>query len=394
MINLHRNIKEQYGLEAIQQLRQWEKNTIRASNYKNHRIFTLKCIGLNLILVSIRLKPVASKQHISPIARKIIEKAEKQLLQDRVRGINKTIQDNEDQANLSKSKLVAIITQVDLDRCTDFIEKVRLERFKQVKNRQVRKLHILSSKHHSAQVNNNTDNNNRATLGVNANNIDSNEHRVRHGNDQQTRDYNQDNTNSNSKWVINLSKVESATLGVNANNIDSNEHRVRHGNDQQTRDYNQDNTNSNSKWVINLSKVELTWAQRSLLEKGPNFAISPSNIPNLDYITAIETVCSKLKEEDAAELRGEINGILKKGKIPKPNPDKDERTALHQLRRDKNRVILTVDKGVAMVVLDREDYINKAKELLNTPVYKEIPKDPTYKIKAQLITKLRRIKKG
>ena len=144
MINLHRNIKEQYGLEAIQQLHQWEKNIIRASNYKNHRIFTLRCIGLSLNLVSIRLKPVASKQHISPSARKIIEKAEKQLLQDRVRGTNRTIQDSEDQANSSKRKLAAIITQVDLDRCTDFIEKVRLERFKQVKDRQVRNYIFLA----------------------------------------------------------------------------------------------------------------------------------------------------------------------------------------------------------------------------------------------------------
>ena len=119
----------------------------------------------------------------------------------------------------------------------------------------------------------------------------------------------------------------------------------------------------------------------------------PVTFQTWDYITAIETVCSKLKEEDVAELRGEINGILKKVKIPKPNLDKDERTALHQLRKDKDRVILMVDKGVTMVVLDKEDYINKAKELLNTPAYKEIPKDPTNKIKAQLITKLRRIKK-
>ena len=155
MINLHRNIKEQYGLEAIQQLCQWEKNIIRASDYKNHRIFTLRWIGLSLILVSIRLKPVASKQRISPSARKIIDKAEKQLLQDRVRGINRTIQDSEDQANSSRSKLVAIITQVDLDRCTDFIEKVRLERFKQVKDTQLRKLHTLSNKHLNTQVNNN-----------------------------------------------------------------------------------------------------------------------------------------------------------------------------------------------------------------------------------------------
>ena len=46
-----------------------------------------------------------------------------------------------------------------------------------------------------------------------------------------------------------------------------------------------------------------------------------------------------------------------------------------------------------MVVLDREDYNNKARDSLNTPAYKEIPKDPTNKITAQLITKLRRIKK-
>ena len=294
----------------------------------------MRWIGLNLTPVCIRLKPVTSKQHISPSARTIIEKAEKQLLQDSVRGMNKTIQDSKDQVNSSRRRLVSIITQVDLDRCSDFIDKVRLERFKHVKNRQVRKLHIVSSKHHSRQANNNRHSNNRTTLGV------------------------------------------------NANSTDSNGYRVRHGNDQQTSIYNQDNTNSNSKWIINLSKVELTWAQRSLLEKGPNFAISPSNIPNLDYITAIETICSKLKEDDVAELRGEINGILKKGKIPKSNLDKEERKALHQLRKDKDRVILTVDRGVTMVVLDKEDCINEAKDLLNTPVYKEIPKDPTNKIKA------------
>ena len=104
-------------------------------------------------------------------------------------------------------------------------------------------------------------------------------------------------------------------------------------------------------------------------------------------------MCSKLKEEDATELRGEINAVLRKGKAPTPNLNKEERTALNQLRKDKDRIILTVDKGVAMVVLDREDYNNKARDLLNTPAYKEIPKDPTNKIKAQLITKLRKIKK-
>ena len=46
-----------------------------------------------------------------------------------------------------------------------------------------------------------------------------------------------------------------------------------------------------------------------------------------------------------------------------------------------------------MVVMDKEDYINKAKELLGQQVYKKLDKDPTHRIKAKLITKLRTIKK-
>ena len=46
-----------------------------------------------------------------------------------------------------------------------------------------------------------------------------------------------------------------------------------------------------------------------------------------------------------------------------------------------------------MVVLDKEDYINKAWGLLTQSANKELPKDPINRIKAQLITKLRRIKK-
>ena len=46
-----------------------------------------------------------------------------------------------------------------------------------------------------------------------------------------------------------------------------------------------------------------------------------------------------------------------------------------------------------MVVMDSEDYDNKAQELLSQPAYISIPKDPTNKVKVLLITKLRRIKK-
>ena len=104
-------------------------------------------------------------------------------------------------------------------------------------------------------------------------------------------------------------------------------------------------------------------------------------------------MCPKFKAEDALELRADINALLSKGKAPKPNLNKQERIGLTQLKRDQDGVILTTDKWVTLVVLDKEDYVNKAWRLLSQPAYKKIPKAPTNKIKAQLITKLRRIKK-
>ena len=46
-----------------------------------------------------------------------------------------------------------------------------------------------------------------------------------------------------------------------------------------------------------------------------------------------------------------------------------------------------------MVVMDKKEYVNKVQELLTQPAYRLLLRDPTNKIKAQLITKLRTIKK-
>ena len=45
-----------------------------------------------------------------------------------------------------------------------------------------------------------------------------------------------------------------------------------------------------------------------------------------------------------------------------------------------------------MVVMDRQDYINKSNNLLSQPAYRPIPRDPTNKIKAILITILKKVK--
>ena len=143
----------------------------------------------------------------------------------------------------------------------------------------------------------------------------------------------------------------------------------------------------NPKWDINLSSKSLTSAQRSVLAKGPSFVVSPRHPPNLEYITAIESACTKLSQQDAEELRANINQVLRSSHPPKPNLTKAQSLALRELKRDRDHIVLTADNGVAMVIMDRQDYINKANCLLN-----QTPWDPTNPIKNRLISILKRVK--
>ena len=62
----------------------------------------------------------------------------------------------------------------------------------------------------------------------------------------------------------------------------------------------------------------------------------------------------------AEELRGEIKAILKKRPNNKPNISKEEYQALKEIKNDNTRMVLTADKGVSMVVIDKEEYIKKS----------------------------------
>ena len=176
MRNLHKDLKEKYGLEALQLLQLWEKGVIRECNYRNHRRFTLRCISKELVLVSVKPRSACSK--ISQGARKIIEKAEKQLLQDRFRCINNTIEATVNTINNSRSRLASIVTNTThLDRCSRFINKVTEDRCGKVRDRQVRKFNILNNKNNSNYKTSSNNNNNlaqvRDTDSIDSNNTQS-----------------------------------------------------------------------------------------------------------------------------------------------------------------------------------------------------------------------------
>ena len=84
--------------------------------------------------------------------------------------------------------------------------------------------------------------------------------------------------------------------------------------------------------------------------------------------------------------------IIKKIQSPKYNLTREEHKALEELKKDKYRIVLTTDKGVSILVMDKEEYIRKAEELLRQPTYKPISTDPTNKYKNKLISLLKNIK--
>ena len=77
----------------------------------------------------------------------------------------------------------------------------------------------------------------------------------------------------------------------------------------------------------------------------------------------------------------------------KININSAECRALTELKQDSSRVVLTADNGVAMVVMDQQDYTNKAQALIqDTNTYKILNKDPTNRLKNKLIQTLKDIK--
>ena len=128
-------------------------------------------------------------------------------------------------------------------------------------------------------------------------------------------------------------------------------------------------------WVINLSKKPLLPSERSLFEKGPRFAPTPSKIPFKDFVTEIEASISYLPDESKDQIRISAAAILLRASLPNHNISKEERKALHELKKDRSRVIMKADKGNCLFVLDREEYDSKTESLLaDRSTYKLVTK--------------------
>ena len=87
MKNLHLHIQRELG-ERVILLWEWEHLVRKIMDFSNHRRFMLRCLGAGITPISVRLKNTIRMSRSFDIIRKV----DRQLLNERVRSINNTIE--------------------------------------------------------------------------------------------------------------------------------------------------------------------------------------------------------------------------------------------------------------------------------------------------------------
>ena len=118
MRNLHMHLSTEYGKENVKIFHQWEKYEKKMANFTNHRRFTSRCLKEDLVPVSICL----TKNIKTPKGLQIIRKAEKALLNERVRSIDNVINMLKTQWDTCIDQLERVWNEEWMDRCKEFIE--------------------------------------------------------------------------------------------------------------------------------------------------------------------------------------------------------------------------------------------------------------------------------
>ena len=180
------------------------------------------------------------------------------------------------------------------------------------------------------------------------------------------------------------------------------------------------------RWVINLSRHNLNQDELSILNKGLNFVPTPLPIPISDQLRDIYLFNRRLKlkyffrnsepkstfnpfkrttgwtpligNEPALDTYVKLleNATLNhKTKKIQHNITKEESVALSNLKNNIDIIIKPADKGGAVVILNREDYLKEAFRQLSDPdTYKKLPNDPTNKTNAEITQLLKHWEKN
>ena len=118
-------------------------------DFKNHRRFSLWCLSADIIAVSIRLRSTMK----SPKGFNIIKRAEKALMNERIRMINNTITMLENEIDTCMNQLKNILDEESLEESMVFIKTRRESKHIKTQIRQVNKFNQLCHKNRGCHSN-------------------------------------------------------------------------------------------------------------------------------------------------------------------------------------------------------------------------------------------------
>ena len=95
----------------------------------------------------------------------------------------------------------------------------------------------------------------------------------------------------------------------------------------------------------------------------------------IECITATKQILDSISENNLfwktdcpgyySKIKGVLSKFVTKPKPICPNITKEERKSVWDLQKDANCIIYTADKGVVLVIIDKDMYIDKCRALLD-----------------------------
>ena len=249
------------------------------ADFQNHRHFTLRCLGEEVVPVSIKLK----SQVKTPKGLQIIRKAEIALINERVRSINNTFNMLSLEVDTCMRRLKGKIKEEDFLKCINFIDKSKKARHLKTMTRQKEKLKTLISKKQGEKSSEGGGCSNNRQSGI---------------------------------------YMHSGIYMYSGNEKSGHPNQVLGSYEEREL---KEQEREKKRWVINISSKPLTPDQEKLLAHGPNYAVVPKDLPIAQYVAAVESACTKLEEGKAEEFRVQVKSAIQKIKKTRPNLTRGER---------------------------------------------------------------------
>ena len=144
-------------------------------------------------------------------------------------------------------------------------------------------------------------------------------------------------------------------------------------------------------WVVNLSSRFLSDAEKALLKKGLNFAVTPANIPATENIAKWEAAVRQLDAEQADTVRRALNGILQRQNHQSLTSRRRCEMHLKAWEKTSPSWFSQRTKG-ALAYTDT--YRTKMSTLIENGPYQLLSKDPTDRLTRKLSEKLLTLKRS